>query len=111
MKCSFTCRKCTTWDPQFYLPSKGNSATDYHPEIPLARFEPANLGSNGKHVTTGPCRQSTVAAQVQARVKSYGICDEQSGDGAGYLQVLWFPLPVFIPPTAPQSPPSIIWGW
>jgi hypothetical protein len=23
---------------------------------------------------------------------------------------LWFPLPIFIPPIAPQSPSSIIWG-
>jgi hypothetical protein len=35
----------------------------------------------------------------------------QSGSGAGFLQVLRFPLPNFIPPTAPQSPSSIIWGW
>jgi hypothetical protein len=23
----------------------------------------------------------------------------------------WFPLPIFIPPIAPQSPSPIIWGW
>jgi hypothetical protein len=23
----------------------------------------------------------------------------------------WFLLPIFIPPVAPQSPSSIIWGW
>jgi hypothetical protein len=34
----------------------------------------------------------------------------QSGAGAGFLQVLWFPLLIFIPPIAPQSPSSIIWG-
>jgi hypothetical protein len=26
-------------------------------------------------------------------------------------QVLWFPLPIFIPPIAPQSPSSTIRGW
>jgi hypothetical protein len=31
--------------------------------------------------------------------------------GAGFLRVLRFPLPIFIPPTAPQSPSSIIWVW
>jgi hypothetical protein len=41
----------------------------------------------------------------------YGICVGQSGTGAGFLRVLRFPLPIFIPPTVPQSPSSIIWGW
>jgi hypothetical protein len=31
------------------------------------------------------------------------------GAGAGFLQVLRFPLPIFIPPIAPQSTSSIIW--
>jgi hypothetical protein len=30
---------------------------------------------------------------------------------AGFLRVLGFPLPIFIPPIAPQSPSSIIRGW
>jgi hypothetical protein len=30
---------------------------------------------------------------------------------AGFLRVLWFPLPIFIPSIAAQSPLSIIWGW
>jgi hypothetical protein len=50
------------------------------------------------------------AAQVRARVWSCGICGGQSGAGAGFLQVLRFPLPIFIPPIAPQSPSSIMWG-
>jgi hypothetical protein len=41
-------------------------------------------------------------------VKSCDICGEQSGAGAGFLRVLRFPLPIFIPPIAPQSPSSII---
>jgi hypothetical protein len=32
------------------------------------------------------------------------------GAGAGFLQVLRFPLPIFIPPIAPQSPSSNTWG-
>jgi hypothetical protein len=43
----------------------------------------------------------TVAARVRARVSSCGICGEQSGTGAGFLRVLRFLLPIFIPPTAP----------
>jgi hypothetical protein len=46
-----------------------------------------------------------------APVKSCGICGGQSGAGADFLQVRRFPLPSFIPPTAPQSPSSVIWGW
>jgi hypothetical protein len=52
----------------------------------------------------------TSAARVWAWVWSCGICGGQSGAGAGFLRVLWFPLPVFIPPIAPQSFSSIIWG-
>jgi hypothetical protein len=36
---------------------------------------------------------------------------EKNGTGAGFLRVLQFPLPIFIPQIAPQSPSSIIWGW
>jgi hypothetical protein len=45
-----------------------------------------------------------------ARVWSCGICGGQSGAGASFLRVFRFPLPIFIPPIAPQSPSSIIWG-
>jgi hypothetical protein len=53
----------------------------------------------------------TAAARVRARVWACGICGGQSGSGVGFLRVLWFPLSIFSPPNAPQSPPSIIWGW
>jgi hypothetical protein len=53
----------------------------------------------------------TAAARVRSRVWSSGFCGGQSGAGAGFLRVLRFPLPIFIPPIAPQSPSRIIWGW
>jgi hypothetical protein len=54
----------------------------------------------------------TAAARVRSRVVwSSGICGGQSGAGEGFLRVLWFPLPIFIPSIAPQSPSPIIWGW
>jgi hypothetical protein len=53
---------------------------------------------------------STAVARVRARVWSCGICGGQSGAGAGFLRVLRFPLPIFIPPTPPQSSSFIIWG-
>jgi hypothetical protein len=49
-------------------------------------------------------RFPTAAARFRARVRSCGICGAQRGTGAGFLRVLHFPLPVFIPPIAPQSP-------
>jgi hypothetical protein len=52
----------------------------------------------------------TAAARVRAWVWSSGICGGQSGAGAGLLRVLRFPLTIFIPPIAPQSTSSIIWG-
>jgi hypothetical protein len=52
----------------------------------------------------------TAAVWVQAREKSYGICGGQSGAEADFLRALPFPLSIFIPPIAPQSPSSISWG-
>jgi hypothetical protein len=48
----------------------------------------------------------TAAGWVQTQVWSSGICGGQSGAGAGFLRVLRFPLPIFIPPNSPspQSP-------
>jgi hypothetical protein len=49
--------------------------------------------------------------RVRDRVWSSGIYGGEIGAGAGFLRVLRFPLPTFIPPIAPQSPSSIIRGW
>jgi hypothetical protein len=46
----------------------------------------------------------TAAGRVRARVWSCEICGGQSGARAGFLRLLQFPLPIFIPPIAPQSP-------
>jgi hypothetical protein len=67
------------------------------------------------HIVMPPCNVRgvalpTAAARVRAEVRSSGICGEESGTGAGLLQVLPFPLPILIPPTAPHSSP-IIQGW
>jgi hypothetical protein len=56
-------------------------------------------------------RLPTAAARVRPRVRSRGICGGPSGNGAGFLRVLRFPLSILIPPAAPQSPTSIIRGW
>jgi hypothetical protein len=53
----------------------------------------------------------TAAARDRDPVMTSGICGGQSCTGAGFLRVLRFPLPIFIPLIAPQSSSSIIWGW
>jgi hypothetical protein len=52
----------------------------------------------------------TAVARVPARVWTCGNCGGQSGAHAGFLIVLLFPLPNFIPKIAPQSPSPIMWG-
>jgi hypothetical protein len=58
---------------------------------------------------SGPLPNAAARARAQAR--SCGICGGQSDTGAGFLRVLRFPLSIHIPPTAPQSSSTIIWGW
>jgi hypothetical protein len=49
----------------------------------------------------------TAVAQVQAWVRSCGICGGQSDNGAGFLRVLRFPMPIN-PLIIPHSSSSII---
>jgi hypothetical protein len=59
---------------------------------------------HGRAITQAVSRWlPTTAAEVRSRVWSSGTCDGQSGTGAGFLQVLRFPLPIFIPPNCPSS--------
>jgi hypothetical protein len=80
-----------------------------------------NLKKCGRKLRWLPCRgsggqspASTAKIRVRAQVSSRGICGRQSGTGAGFLRVLWFPLPS-IPPIAPQLSSSsssiIIRSW
>jgi hypothetical protein len=48
-------------------------------------------------------RLPTAAARDRTQVNSSGNCGGPSGNGAGYLRALRFPLPGFILPTAPNS--------
>jgi hypothetical protein len=67
-------------------------------------------------ITVGSCHYQasrwlpSAAAQFRAQVRSCGICGGQSGAGAGFLLVLWLPLPILIPPTVPHSS-SIVRDW
>jgi hypothetical protein len=51
-------------------------------------------------------RLPTAEDRVRVQVTSCGMCGGHSGIGAGFLQVLRFPLPITIPPTAPHSSSS-----
>jgi hypothetical protein len=70
-----------------------------------ADIQPANLTEMiGRAIAHAVSRWlPTSAARVRARACSSGICGGQSGAGAGFLRVLQFPLPTFIPPTSRSS--------
>jgi hypothetical protein len=42
-----------------------------------------------------------------SRASTYRICDGQIGARRDFLRVLLFPLPIFVPPIAAQSPSSV----
>jgi hypothetical protein len=70
------------------------------------------MPSDGRAIVQAVSRRlPTVAARVQAQVRSCGICGGQSDAVTDFHRVLQFPLPILIPPTAPNSSSSIIWGW
>jgi hypothetical protein len=68
-------------------------------------------------VQTVSHRLPTAAVRVRVQLKLCGICGGQSDIGAGFVLVLRFPLPIFIPLTSPpsssssSSSSSIIRGW
>jgi hypothetical protein len=71
----------------------------------------SKLGADGRAIAQAVSRWlPTAAAHVRVWVRSCGICRGQSGAGVAFLRVHRFPLPIFIPPDAPQ-PTSIICGW
>jgi hypothetical protein len=45
----------------------------------------------------------TVVTWFHPQVTPCMLCGRLSGTSAGFLQALWFPLPILIPPTAPHS--------
>lgn len=47
------------------------------------------------------CQLLTMMAQVRSQVSSYEICGGKSGTKSGFLWLLWLPMPIHIPLTAP----------
>jgi hypothetical protein len=78
----------------------------------VCKFLPRLKEHVGRTIAQAAIRSlPTAATRVRSRVWSSGICGGQSGAGSGFLRVLQFPPPIFIPPIAPQSPSPIILGW
>jgi hypothetical protein len=95
-----------TWSPQIVMSSKRKSILTPHTTTAVATVEPRRA------IAQAVSRWlPTAATRLRARVRSCGISGGQSGAGARFLWVLRFPLPIFIPPIAPQSPSPIIWCW
>jgi hypothetical protein len=70
-------------------------------------MEPAENQREGHAIGQAVSRLlATTAARVRVWVRSCVICGGQSGTGASFLRVLRFPLPISIPPIAPQSSSS-----
>jgi hypothetical protein len=68
-----------------------------------SRFEPVSAQVGRAVAQAGSRWLHTAAARVRARIWASGICGGQSGAGAGFLRVLRFSLPIFIPPNSPAS--------
>jgi hypothetical protein len=49
------------------------------------------------------CQINTAAARVRSQVRLCGICSGKSGTVVGFLQILSFPLSIFIPSTKLNS--------
>ena len=59
---------------------------------------------NPKERRRGLVIAQAVSRWLRARLRPCGILGSESGTGACFLRVLRFPLPMFIPAIAPQSP-------
>jgi hypothetical protein len=71
----------------------------YHKFLPVQA-----LLQLGRAIAHAVCRWlPTAVTLVRARIWSSGICDGQSGTGAGIFRVLRFLLPIFIAPNSPSS--------
>jgi hypothetical protein len=74
--------------------------------VKYTRYMPYRLNNRNQAVSIG---LPTATARVRVHVRSCGISNRKSGAGADFLQILRFPLQIFIPPTAPYS--LIILPW
>jgi hypothetical protein len=64
----------------------------------ITRWNSAADRATGRAVAQAVSRWlPTAAARVCVRA-ACGVCGGHSGTGAGFLRVLWFPRPIFIPP-------------
>jgi hypothetical protein len=74
----------------------------------------------GAVVHEGNVRIATICKGPRHSSSGYSLASHRGGPGpshvafgagAGFLRVLRFPLPIFIPLISPQSPSPIIRGW
>jgi hypothetical protein len=78
----------------------GMRKTVTQPRVPLILVLTV---SSGRAVAQAVSRWlPTMMTRVRIRAPCE-VCDGQSGTGAGFLRVLWFPLPIIIPPISPSS--------
>jgi hypothetical protein len=97
---------------RFISPFQTNHVPPTRHHEMFARLDKICICNKGRAIAQAVSRWlPTAATQVRARVWSCGIFGGRNGTGAGCLTVHRFPLSNFIPPTAPQSPSSIIRGW
>jgi hypothetical protein len=68
-----------------------------------ARVQNILNNSCGGAIVQAVSRQFPIATgRVRAQFRSCWISSGKSGTGAGFLLVLYFPLPILIPPIAPH---------
>ena len=65
-----------TWDKRLYFPSEGRRAAEFFAlKIPTAStgFEPANLGTKGRHATSRPPKPLAFICNVCKKYKLSGM--------------------------------------